>query len=314
MKVIQLIHPVVWALAATACAQAPLAPQKKGGKPMDPYIRLYQFTRAGNPISLARLTQVRVSPRPEPGQETVELDVEISEKLWGDSGANRQTYKFQRPVGSIKFTHPVWGRVSLEAGAKLLIVLPASAASGSSGPVYADQIRDPDDPVLKSIRAVLETERKVTDHGELFRKHLAQLRGGPVEKLFAGEALSSEGPFRPEEENQIAEALSRAFSEEKDVYIKISLGSWLWDLVYPKVGLAGRANTLNATIQAAGSDAEQVRSFALDRLAEADPKELRETGVKASPEAIRLLEERHSAEEDADVRRHLEEIIAVLRR
>lgn len=313
MQAKRLIRAVAWALIVTACKEAPLAPQKKVGKPMDPYIQLYQFTRDGNPISLARVIQVRVSPGPGPNQETVEVGVEITETLWRESGATRQAYQFQRPASSAKFTHPVWGRVNLEAGTKFLMVLPAGAESSTSAPVYADQFDDPNDPVLKSIRAVIETQRKVTDRGELFKKRLAQLRGGPVEKLFAGEALASEGPFRPEEETQIAEAFPRAFSEEKDAYIKISLGSWLWDLVYPKAGHVGRANTLNATIQAIGSTTEQIRIFALDRLAEANPKELREAAVKASPEAIRLLEDRHSAEEDADVRRHLEEIIAALR-
>jgi hypothetical protein len=188
------------------------------------------------------------------------------------------------------------------------------SAPTRAGPVYVDPIVDPEDPVLKSIRSVLEAERTINDRGALFQKRLAQLGGGTVEKLFAAEALASEGPFGPKEEAQIGEALPRAFDQEKDDYVKISLGSWLWDLVYPRTEGPGRVNTLNATIQAARSLSDSVRTFALDRLAEADPIRLREPGVKVAPEVVRLLEDRRTKEQDAGVRRHLEDILTALRR
>jgi hypothetical protein len=284
---------------------------------MDPYIHLYQFTRAGNPMSLATISHVRIRPGPGPAEETVEVAVDITETLWREPPLKPPNYAFQRPsslAGQTKFSDPVWGRVRLQQGAKIMIIFANSGTSSNSSVVYVDQIADAGDPILDSIRSILDSERSLKDRNARFDKLFARLHGGIVEKLYAGEALAKDSHFRPEEEVRIGEALPRAFAEEKDEYVKISLGSWLWDLVYPRAGVAGRVNTLKATIQAAGSASENVRTFALDRLAQAEPTGLREAGVKASPDVVRLLEDRHAKEDDAGVRHHLEQIIAVLRR
>lgn len=302
-----------WVVAAVLWPPA-VAAYQKVGSPMNAHLQLYQFTRDGDSISVARIAGVRIRGNPESGEETVYLEMEVTETLWRDPGTRRLSYAFRRPqspAAQMKFRDPIWGRANLRDGARLLIV---NAATNNGAPVYADQVDDPDDPVMQSIRAILAIERTVTDRRELFRKRLDQLRGGTVEKLFAGEALAHETSFRPEEQTLMEESYARAFVGETDDYVKISLGSWLWDLVYPKAGSAGRSSIVNATIQAAGSPAQQVRTFALDRLTDADAKDLRDAGAKASPELIRLLEERHSAEEDAGVRRHLEEVISALRK
>lgn len=308
-----------WLLVLMACALATTisasAPAKQPlGQTMDQTLHLYQFTNSSHQILLARVTQLSV--RPEPGGETVEVVAEITETLWREAGPVRRVFVFQRPASptaQLKFPDPVWGRVKLQEGVCILVVATMPAAAKPSIPVYVDQFADPSDPALMAVRSVLETERTVKDRSTLFRKRLTQLRGTTVEKLFAGEALAGHGPLSAEEQVQLGEAFPRAYAEEKDDYVRASLGSWLWDL-YPRLSGAGQTNTLNATMQVAGSASKIVRTLALDYLAQASPKSLLDPAVKPTSEVVRLLDARREAEVDAGERHRLEEIIAALRR
>lgn len=283
---------------------------------MDPYIHLYQFTRARNPIGLGRITSVQVvRPGPPDGDETLDVGVDIIEALWQEVRLGPRTFHVRRPVSllmRVKAPDPVWGRVTLEQGVRILIVW-APPPGSADNPVYVDQLAEPNDPVLIAIRSVLDIERSVHDRAALLQRRFAQLRGGPVEQLFAGEALASDGPFRPDEQSLIAKAISQAYADAKDDSVKIGLGSWLWDSVYPQTDRAGRASALSATIRVATSGSETVRMFALDRLADADPRTVHETGVKGTPALLALLEDRRRQESDDGVRRRLEELIAALR-
>ncbi len=301
-----------------ACAPVYCAPETKAGKPMNAHLQLYQFTHDGDSISVARVTHLRIRPGPQAGQEIVSVDLELTERLWGDGAVSPLHYAFQRPsneVAQLKFPDPVWGRVDLREGAQVLLVTPPPPAGQASNPIYVDGIEKPDDPVLKSIRAMLEAERAGQDRTAAFERRLRWLTAGnAVQKLFAGETLATEGAVLPQQEAQLILGFTRSFGAEPDEYVKISLGSLLWDRLYERVDEAGRVQILNAAIEAAGSPSESVRSYALDRLAETDPALLRQPGIRPTPEVVRLLEDRRAHETDAGMRHQLDQIINSLRR
>ena len=299
--------------AAALCAHS-----RSPGMTMNPHLQLYQFIRDVDWISVARITQVEANPGPQAGQETVKIGVQVEENLWGDSGPSTRTYVFRRPASRTaqrKFPDPVWGRVDLRPGAKILLVRPPAKGSAAQDPVYVEEILRPDDPVMGSIRGVINQEGTQRERPSKVELYLHWVAGGStVEKLFAGQALSKDGPTPAGWSARINLAVAGAFASEKDEYVKISLGSWLWDDLFPHADEEGRVSIVNATIRVASSGSTDARRFALDRLSAADPQLLRRQGVKPSGEIVRLLEDRKEKETDADVRRHLDEIIEALRR
>ncbi len=148
-----------------------------------------------------------------------------------------------------------------------------------------------------------------------FGRRLRWLTNGTaIEKLFAGEALARDGTDLPEQEAQLVLSFAQAFAAEQDEYVKVSLGSWLWDYIYSRTGDAGRVQILNATIRAATTPSELVSGFALDHLSQADPRLLQKPGIESGPEVVRLLENRKAQETDAGVVHQLDEIIHAIRR
>ena len=177
-----------------------------------------------------------------------------------------------------------------------------------------DEIPKPDDPVLRSIRDLLQAEHAQQTDADRSTRRLRWLTAGDVvQRLFAGETLAKNTP-RPGDAEQISLALVNAFVREQDAYVKFGLGIWMWEQVYPRAGEAARINIVNVTVEAASSSSNNLRMLALDRLSEADPELLRKPGVKSSREVVQLLEDRRQAETDAGVRDTLDRVIAALRR
>jgi hypothetical protein len=202
--------------------------------------------------------------------------------------------------------------VDLRPGVTILLVAPP--APDAPAPAYVDQIPKPDDPVMQAVRQVLQSDGAPASHDEHFRLRLRWLvSGDAVQKLFGGEALARD-TLTPQELTQFVAALAGAFTREQDEYVKVSLGSWMWDQVYPRAAEAPQIEILNATMQAISSPSQGARSLALDRLSQADPELLRNPAVKPSADAVRLLEGRRAAETDPGVRDSLSRIIAALRR
>ena len=308
------------ALVVSALAAAAMSPLTAGtlqGQPMDPTLPLYQFTRAGHQIMMARIVQVHTRPAAKPGEEAVEVTVERVETLWRDGGADKRQFEFLRPAArhaQLKFPHPTWGRVALRPGAVLLLVAPFSASTASPGPIYVDPIAATADPALAALRSVLEVERQVKDRGVLFQKRLAQLQASTVEKLFAAEALAMQEAMSAPELALFGEALARSFADEASDFVKLSLGAWLWDRVYPSSVGSGRVQVLNATLRAAASPSATVRTFALDRISQADLQALRDPAVVASVDVLRQLQSAQAQETDAQVRKRIDDVLAALRR
>jgi len=286
------------------------------GMSMNPHVQLYQFIHSGDSICIAHVTRVDASAGPRMGQETLNIGLQADETLWGASQSPARTYLLVRPASrtsQLKFPDPLWGRVDIRQNVTVLLVTASGSGRDDHGPVYVDEIPDPNDPTLRSIREVLKAERSKGGHAGEIDHYLHWLSAGTiVQKLFAGEALAKEAP--PDQVGQVSLDLSTAFVKEQDDYVKISLGTWLWDDIFPRADTKGKVAILNATIRAATSQSPNTSDFALDRLSEADSQLFREPGVEPLPGVVRLLEQRKGKETDAKVRQHLDGIIAALRR
>ena len=318
-RLIPNIRLLEWAILAAACMAAQPTLQTEKGKLMNAYLPLYGFTHAGDWMGIARLTQVQTHPGPRDGQESVTIDLITEENLWGDRAPASRTYGLERPVSrasQLKFPDPIWGRVDLRPGSTVLLVTPPASAKQAADPAYVDEVPKLDDPILRSIKDLLQAERGEQTDANRFARRLRWLTtGDSVQKLFAGEALAKNGvPHQAEAEHQLGLAFANAFAQEQDVYVKISLGTWLWDHIFARSDQASRINIINVTIQAASSTSGNVRMLALDRLSETDPELLRKPGVNSSREVVQLLEERRQLETDTNVRDNLDRIITALRR
>jgi hypothetical protein len=289
---------------------------------MDQYIQLYSWVRGGASIHTARIEKVQIQPA-APGQQSVSLQIRIAKTLWGAEGDPLRRFEFEQPDGEtarLKFSDPVWGRVELREGALILLVT-REPSGANADPLYADQIVNSDGPVLDSIRAVLDHER--AGQKERFARYLHWLSSGSiVEKLFSAEALAkdeglpvSEREGQAEPPDQIAVAFARAFTSEKDLYTRISLGTWMWDNVYPRSTVAGQVAIINATIQSAGDKDQDVRRFSLDQLTTAaDPMRLRQADVMTTREVIGFLQERLGQETSPEARDRIKRVVDALRR
>lgn len=280
---------------------------------MNPHIPLYQFIRAMHPITQARITQVRISSDSGQSREVLNIDVDITHTLWGERQPAHRSYVYERPssfAAQVKFRDPVWGQVDIREGLEILIVSGIGSPSAPAGPVYVDQIENPDDPVLKSIKDILAAEGSPNAGADHFGRRLRWLTNGTnVEKLFAGEALAREGTnLSQQQEEQLVRSFSDVYARETDEYVKVSLGAWLWDHIYERADEAGRIQILNATIAATSVPSVLVSGFALDHVLEADPRLLRNPGVHPTAELHRLLDKRKEQETDPEERRKLDTI------
>ena len=306
---------LVWALLLSAGSAAP---QRKAAKKMNTDIPLYQMIRAGDTISIGRIAAVKTEPGNRPGVEMLHIDVQLEETLYGKSTASRHTYSVELPaseVARLKFPDPVWGRVEIAQGVQILVVTPP-ANGHDVNPVYVDQINDPADPVLRQVRNLCRhaADSQPPAEASILRELQWLGSGQRLEKLFAGESLAKEGAQVRELRGRVIAAYAKAFAAEPDPYIKINLGTWLWEDIFPLADESDQARILNATIPATASKQANVRDFAMDRLTSASPGLYNARSLSAAPALPHLLEERKRQEQDEEVRKHIDDILAALRK
>jgi hypothetical protein len=315
----RLLYPaalglLVWTLGNNAHAAPHMPQQTKPSNMMNTRIGLYQLIHDGDQISIVRVSRLLTASGSQPGMEMVTIEIDLAEKLWGNTDPKLRSYTFERPdnrIAQLKFRDSVWSRIDLREGINLLLVTDPREPD----PVYVDQIDNANDPVLKSIKAVLTAEGSSNAASDQFGRRLHWLTDGTnIEKLFAGEALAREGADASQQKAQLVLSFSQVFAKETDEYVKVSLGTWLWDYIYKPADETGRIHILNATIATASVASELVRGFALDHLAEADPRLLRNPAVHPTSELRRLFEKRKEQERDSDERRKLDEIIRAIAR
>lgn len=283
---------------------------------MNEQIQLYPWTRNGASIYLARIAQMNIRPGP-PGQEIVSLRIQIEETLWGQPGAVSRQSSLTRPASEtarLKFPDPVWGRVDLREGALILLVT-HELSETPADPLYVDQVSDPKDQVLLTIRATLREAQALHDGRQRLAVYLRWLaQGSIVPKLFGAEALAKDQDLPDvDREGRIAAAFSDAFIAERDLFVRLSLGTWMWDYIYSRTNPAGQVLIINATIKGAEDASEDIRRFALDRLTTVASVKLEQPTVTKSPEAVRRLQERLNQETDLDARNQIQKVIDALR-
>lgn len=288
----------------------------KGKAAMNEQIQLYSWTRDGASIYLARIAQMNVRPGP-PGQEIISLRIHIEETLWGQPGAMSRRSELTRSASEttrLKFPDPVWGRVELQEGALILLVT-HEIVETLADPLYVEQANDPNDPVLLATRAVLKQVKVPRDEPQSVDAYLGWLtQGSTVAKLFGAEALAKD-PDLPsvDREGRVAAAFSNAFLAERDLFVRLSVGAWMWDHIFARTNPAGQVLIINASIKAAEEDLEDIRRFALDRLTTVASVHLEQPAITKSPEATRRLQERFDQETDPEARKQIKKVIDALR-
>lgn len=279
--------------------------------PMDPYLPLYSWIRGGRAIHLARIEEVRVAPG-NPGQEQVDVTLGIEETFWGAAGPDRRHYRFEQPqseLARLKFPHPVWGRVNLRQGASILLVERAPAED----PDHVDEVAA-DDPVMASVGRVAAQENlRDNPEGRVDRYLRWVKEGSVVERLFGGEALAKDPLPGVDPEGRIAPVLAGSFAGGPDVFVRLTLGEWLWQRIYAKTNATGRRTIIHATVLGGADKNPDLSRFSLDRLSEVDPVDLRGSSLTPPPEVILRLEERMAAETAPMSKAHLVAVIHALR-
>lgn len=276
---------------------------------------LYSWIRDGANVQVARVVQMDAKPG-APGQEEVTLQLRPEEILWGLSAEGDKTCRFERPASEgarLKFPDPVWGRVELRQGV-LILMVDQTPENEMLSPTYVDQIDDPNDAVLAAIRRVTDAEKR-DEVGEARRnRYLNNLADGQiVEQLFATKALShdSEG-LENDSSAQIALAFANIFRSGGDVYLRLTVGSYMWDMVADNTSATGQVAIINATVVAASDPDEDVRQMALDYLSEIDPDNPALPEITKNALAAQALRDRLALEDEYEAKRRLEKIIAIL--
>src|SRR5262249_33055177 len=154
--------------------------------------------------------------------------IAIDEALFGAKGAPVRRYELELPasrVARLKFPDPVWGRVTLEKGAHVLLVT-SDSSEAPKPPRYVDQIRDMHDPVLDAIRATLAAEATTVEPKDRRARYLQWLASGTmIQKAFAVDALAKDEDLpEVDPKGDVAAAVAASFAHDPSVYVRISVG------------------------------------------------------------------------------------------
>jgi hypothetical protein len=289
---------------------------------MNQFIPLYSFVRSGASIYIVRIDSMQIQSG-SPGQQIVSLQFGIEETLWGKSGKPIRRAQYTQPeseIARLKFPDPIWGQVNPREGARLLLIT-HELSDAIADPLYVEEILDSADPALSAIREILDNERVLFEQerkgqdGQARRSRYLNYLGGDVivKELFGAEALAKDGDL-PEIDpaGKVAQVMAAVFASDQVIFVRLSVGAWMWDSIYPRTNLAGQVAILNATLGGISDDSEDIRRFSLDQLAEVDPADVHQPGVMSSPEAVQLLQEQLAQETDPEVRDHLQKLIDAL--
>lgn len=283
---------------------------------MNQHITPYSWIRSGAAVYLARLGKVRVAPG-DPGQQITTLELRIEETLWGPRGDEVRKAVIVEPASAtarMKFPDPTWGRVTPQEGA-LLLVVTAELGEEVRKPLYVEAIPGQQDPVLASLRDVLDAEGGNRDSAVRRSRYLGWLRSGsPIPKLFGAEALARDEDL-PEidPKGDVATAFAKGFDTANDLFVRMSLGEWMWSGIYPRTNEAGKVAILDASLRGAADPSEDVRRLCLDKLAEVGPRDLELPGLIKVPAAVPFVEERLAEETAPASRARLQKVLKIVR-
>lgn len=283
-------------ITAAALALGALAAQ--GNRMNESSIQLWQWLRQFRSVSLCRIEAVKTEPGGD--EETVRLRLATVEKIWGSRPAEERRVSFQQPTAPLvrlKVQIPVWKHVELRKGDLLLYV--AEGPEKDAKPLFAANTAA-DDASLAAVRQVAIFERQqVDDLVERKAQYLEWLKkGGMVQRIFAGEALTRDGLPGVDADGQAATAVAEVLGDESAApFLRISALEWLKDRLWSLTNPAGKAAGIRAEAKALSAKDANVRQFSQDALSDLDPLRLREDGV-ADAAAAGLLRERAAALEE----------------
>lgn len=305
-----LTMTLAWSIGTTGCRAID---ERK--TIMNEHMGLYSWVRDKDSILLARIAEVQTQ-NAAPGQEKVRLRLKIEETLWGSTGAQLRQCEFERPVSEIsrlKFPDPLWGRVTVQQGTLLLLVAPEQSETVLI-PIYAEDVRKPNDTVLASLRMVLQAEKSKSSTEERVRRYLRWLaENSTVPKLFGAQTLAQD-PDLGEARTRIdvINAFTNVFSSRSNLFVRLSVGTWLCEDIYPASSGAGRTAILNALIRGLSDATEDIRRFSFDNFVNIPPDELQRANVTKSPDAVRFLRAAIEEETSPEARAQIQRLIDVL--
>ena len=307
-------------------------------------IHLYEWIRADHGIHLAQIVSVKRMPRrlsdqialdaeeesehttdvdegeesletavdTDAGKETLSIEMRILNTFSGTPGAEVRTAAVSLPANEIlrlRFPDPVWGRVAIKPGIKVLLVT-EGAGPVVDKPVYVEQFEHIEDPTLVAIQQIVKNE--LNDKPTRIKQYLAWLSDPrPVYALFAGEALARDPDLvAPGDRYTMALSYSHAFLAHPNIEVRIKLGEWMWEEIFPDVRPAGEIAIINATVSALVDSSEDMRTLALDSLLSVDDAgKIERPGIDPNPRAAdvlrKLLPELTYSEDRVRVQRYL---------
>ncbi|MGZ8900036.1 MAG: hypothetical protein ACXW3Z_08065 [Limisphaerales bacterium] len=283
---------------------------------MDNTIQLRSFVRSGASIYIARISEVSIRPDPSSGQ-VVALELKIEQTLWGEAGKPIRRSEFTQPddeTARLKFPHPIWGRVDPREGAVVFLVT-HELLDVAADPVYVEEIHDANDAVLAQIKKVLEEEKAEEEPPARSARYLGYLtEGGVVEKLFGAESLAKDlNNLEEAQADQVALAMARVFGGSESVYVRLSVGTWMCENIYPRAGHAGRVTVINAALKGLEDASEDIRRYALNFLANIDAAAVGQPGVVSTQASIGVLQKRLSAETEPEIRDRFQNLVNALK-
>jgi hypothetical protein len=245
--------------------------------PVNPHLPLYEWTRAGAAIQLARVHVISRAAS-VPGKELLTLELRVSRTLWGSSGAAVRTYNVEQPAATtsrLKFPDPVWGRVDPEAAQEVLLVT-GGRGSNLSDPRYVESIARADDPIIAALGDILDSEARRLSAEERSHIYFGWLaKSEPLHVLFGAEALATDQDLaRLHVTPRVAREMGRVFLTHSDPYVSLSVGTWMWQRVWGKTVREGRIALINSAIRGLELQDPDIRRFSLEQLLTVDDTSL----------------------------------------
>lgn len=263
---------------------------------MNPYLPVYQWLRGGASVHLARVVAVSRDEAAPAGREVLRIELRIARTLWGPAGSEHRTFRVDQPASAtaqLKFPDPVWGGVDLKGHPDLLLVM--HEPGGSSGqPWYVEQVKDPYDPQLRTLVTLLTSEAARAPPGQRMLTYLGWLKQSqPLLTLFGAEALSKDADLPNVDKNgQVATELAHAFTGQTDLFVRISIATWMWSGVWSRSNAMGQAALVNSTAHALNDPSPDVRRLALEKLLALDgPPLLNNPQIQKTPSNTKALRE-----------------------
>lgn len=242
---------------------------------MNRYFPLYTWLREGASIYLGSIDRETVEAS-RPGMERREVTVRVSRALVGPIPQADLRFSVEQPLARearLKFRHPVWGGVDLDARPPLLLVT-HRAGDDALDPWHVEPA-PPGDPSIAAIEEVVRAEAhpepRARDRLARYLTWLAPSRH-PALRLFAAEAVAREAPLLAADSDgtdqkiRIAAALARVVTDDRDPYVRLAVATWMWGPLWPGVGQQAREAITASAISGIHDADEDVRRFSIAQL------------------------------------------------